>query len=61
MQGFVLEGYPKSQGQVVALKDIYVKPSLILMLDGDSGSPVNKELNDKYQNVILNNNGRLSD
>ena len=34
MQGFILEGYPKTYGQVVSLKDIYIKPSLIVMMDG---------------------------
>ena len=32
MQGFVLEGYPKTQGQVIALKDIYLQPTMIVML-----------------------------
>ena len=62
MQGFVLEGYPKSKGQVVALKDIYLKPTLIVMLGGsDPSSDVNKELNDKYQSVILGTGAHLGD
>lgn len=62
MQGFVVEGYPKSKGQAVALKDIYLKPSLVVMLGGsDPGSEASKELNDKYQNVILNTGAKLSD
>lgn len=55
MQGFVLEGYPRSEGQVVALKDIYIQPNLIVILEGDStiSNEVSKHLNEKYQNVIL--------
>jgi len=33
MQGFVLEGYPKTEGQVVSLKDVYIQPSLIAILE----------------------------
>jgi len=32
MQGFVLEGYPKTEGQAVTLKDSYIQPSLIVIL-----------------------------
>jgi adenylate kinase len=47
LQGFVLEGYPKTEGQVVSLKDIYIQPSLIVLLDGESdvSSEVLKILN----------------
>lgn len=34
MQGFVLEGYPKTSGQFVALKDTYLQPNLIVSIDG---------------------------
>ncbi len=61
MQGFVLEGYPKSKGQAVALKDIYLKPSLIVMFGGSDGSDVSKELTEKYQNVIITTGAKLSD
>jgi len=33
MQGFVLEGYPKTEGQAVALRDAYAQPSLIAVFD----------------------------
>jgi adenylate kinase len=33
MQGFVLEGYPKTEGQAVTLKDTYIQPSLIAILE----------------------------
>jgi hypothetical protein len=32
MQGFVLEGYPKTEGQAATLKDSYIQPSLIAIL-----------------------------
>ncbi len=32
LQGFVLEGYPQSFGQVVALKDIYIQPPMIVLI-----------------------------
>jgi hypothetical protein len=55
MQGFVLEGYPQTEGQVVALKDIYIQPSLIVTLDNGSNiiSEVSKIINEKYQSIIL--------
>ena len=34
MQGFVLEGYPKTHGQVLALKDTYLQPTMVVMLEG---------------------------
>lgn len=34
MQGFVLEGYPKTHGQAIALKDTYLQPTMIVMLEG---------------------------
>ena len=54
MQGFVLEGYPKTQGQVVSLKDIYIQPSLVVMLEGGKvlQSEILKELNDKHEKVM---------
>lgn len=33
MQGFVLEGYPKTEGQAVTLKDTYIQPSLIAIIE----------------------------
>jgi adenylate kinase len=32
LQGFVLEGYPKTQGQVVALKDLYIQPTMVVLM-----------------------------
>jgi adenylate kinase len=32
LQGFVLEGYPRTQGQIAALKDIYIQPTMIVLL-----------------------------
>lgn len=54
MQGFILEGYPKTHGQVVSLKDIYIQPSLIVMLEGGKPLPseILKELNEKHEKVI---------
>jgi adenylate kinase len=55
MQGFVLEGFPRTEGQAVSLKDVYLQPTLIAIID-DSNSTlpeVTKHLNEKYQNVIL--------
>lgn len=34
LQGFVLEGYPKTKDQVVALKDIYIQPTMIVLIEG---------------------------
>ena len=34
MQGYVLEGYPKTLLQAKALSDTYLKPSLIVWLSG---------------------------
>lgn len=34
MQGYVLEGYPKTSGQSKALSDTHLKPSLIVLLSG---------------------------
>lgn len=54
MQGFVLEGYPKTPGQTQALKDTYLQPTMIVMLDG--GKPLSgeilKELNEKHEKVL---------
>ena len=32
MQGFVLEGYPLTEGQAVTLKEAYLQPSLVAVL-----------------------------
>ena len=32
MQGYVLEGYPRTEGQVVALRDAHAQPTLIAIL-----------------------------
>jgi adenylate kinase len=32
MQGFVLEGFPRTEGQAVSLKDVYIQPTLIAVL-----------------------------
>ena len=43
MQGFVLEGYPKTAGQAASLKDLYMRPSLIVYLNlKDNNNPVIK-------------------
>jgi len=40
MQGFVLEGYPKTEGQAVSLKDVYIQPSLIAIIEeGNTTAP----------------------
>lgn len=41
MQGYVLEGYPKTLGQSKALFDSHLKPSLIVLL---SGGPLNTQV-----------------
>ena len=38
IQGFVLEGYPKTMGQIVSLKDLYISPNLVVLLEG--GKPI---------------------
>jgi adenylate kinase len=50
LQGFVLEGYPKTMGQVVTLKDVYLQPTMIVMLEGGKqiSSEVLKYLNEKH-------------
>lgn len=55
MQGFVLEGFPRTEGQAVSLKDVYLQPTLIAILDENNSTlpEVTKHLNEKYQNVIL--------
>jgi adenylate kinase len=40
MQGFVLEGYPRTEGQAVSLKDVYIQPSLIAIIEeGNTTAP----------------------
>lgn len=55
MQGFVLEGFPRTEGQAVSLKDVYIQPTLIALLEeNNSTAPeVTKHLNEKYQSVML--------
>lgn len=55
MQGFVLEGYPKTEGQAVALRDAYAQPSLIAVFDENNDTPaeVMKVLNEKHQSAIF--------
>lgn len=55
MQGFVLEGFPRTEGQAVSLKDVYIQPTLIAILEDSNSTPaeVTKHLNEKYQSVIL--------
>lgn len=36
MQGYVLEGYPKTSGQAKALTETHLKPTLIVSLSGGS-------------------------
>ncbi len=62
MQGFVLDGYPKTPGQVAALKDSYIQPTLIVMLEeGADQTQVSKEINEKYQNVVIKVGSGLSE
>lgn len=63
MQGFVLEGYPRTEGQVVSLKDVYIQPSLIAILEeqNTTAPEVMKHLNEKYQSVILKINPGISE
>jgi adenylate kinase len=62
MQGFVLEGYPRTEGQAVTLKDTYLQPSLIAVLEEDNATPseVMKQLSEKHQGVMLKVAGGLS-
>jgi adenylate kinase family enzyme len=62
MQGFVLEGYPRTEGQAVTLKDTYIQPSLIAVLEEDNTTPaeVMKQLNEKHQAVMLKIGSGLS-
>lgn len=62
LQGFVLEGYPRTQGQAVALKDIYIQPTMVALLEGglQLTSEVLKELNEKHEK-ILNKLGAISE
>lgn len=55
MQGFVLEGYPRTEGQVVSLKDTYIQPSLIAVIEekNSTSGEVMKYLNEKHQTVML--------
>lgn len=55
MQGFVLEGYPRTEGQAVTLKDTYIQPNLIVVLEenNNTAADVMKHLNEKHQNIIL--------
>lgn len=39
MQGYILEGYPKTTGQTKALTDTHLKPTLIISLSGGSLDP----------------------
>lgn len=63
MQGFVLEGYPLSEGQAVALKDTYLQPTLIAVLEeGNSTSTeVMKQLNEKHQSIMVKVGGGLTE
>jgi adenylate kinase len=36
MQGYVLEGYPKTSNQSKALSDTHMKPSMIVTISGGS-------------------------
>lgn len=62
MQGFVLEGYPRTEGQAVTLKDTYIQPSLIAVLEENNTTPaeVMKQLNEKHQAVMLKIGSGLS-
>ena len=54
MQGYVLEGYPKTDGQTIAMKDTHLQPTLIVHLQGGNLNPaVSKDLQEKFQNVVL--------
>ena len=63
MQGFVLEGYPRTEGQAVTLKDTYIQPSLIAVLEENNttSSEVMKQMNEKHQGVMLKISNGLTD
>ena len=54
MQGFVIEGYLKTNGQVAALKDTSIQPTMIAILDGgkNPNSDVLKAINEKHDKVV---------
>lgn len=33
LQGFVLEGYPLTEGQALVLRDAYIQPSLVVIIE----------------------------
>lgn len=55
MQGYVLEGYPRTEGQVVALRDAHAQPTLIAIIEENNDTPaeVMKVLNEKHQSVLF--------
>ncbi len=55
MQGYVLEGYPKTEGQGKALNDNHLKPTMIVQISGGKSSygQVNKQIGEKFANVLL--------
>ena len=55
MQGYVLEGYPRTEGQVVALRDSHAQPTLIAILEENNNtSPeVMKVLGEKHQLALF--------
>lgn len=59
MQGYVLEGYPKTEGQGKALSDNHLKPTLIVQIAGGKSTygQVNKEIGEKFANFLLKVNG----
>jgi adenylate kinase len=45
MQGYILEGYPKTLSQAKALSDTQLKPSLVVQLSGGNlNNEVSKEM-----------------
>jgi hypothetical protein len=55
MQGYVLEGYPKTEGQGKALTDNHLKPTLIVQISGGKHmfGQVNKDIGEKFGHVLL--------
>lgn len=47
MQGFVLEGYPKTQEQYENLKSLNVRPTLTVVIDMDESQSVARGQQDK--------------
>ena len=55
IQGFVLEGFPRTEGQAVSLKDSVMQPSLVAVIEegNSTSSEVMKQINERHQSVVL--------